>query len=49
LLWPRSRRCGNGFTNEFDAGRLLRGAKLYEIGGGTSEICRMLIARELLR
>jgi isovaleryl-CoA dehydrogenase len=40
---------GNGYTNDYDAGRLLRDAKLYEIGGGTSEIRRMLIGRELLR
>lgn len=40
---------GNGYTNEFPAGRLLRDAKLYEIGAGTSEIRRMLIARELFR
>ncbi|MCC2673614.1 MAG: isovaleryl-CoA dehydrogenase [Ramlibacter sp.] len=40
---------GNGYTNEYDAGRLLRDAKLYEIGAGTSEIRRMLIGRELLR
>lgn len=38
---------GNGYTNEFDAGRLLRDAKLYEIGAGTSEIRRILIGREL--
>jgi isovaleryl-CoA dehydrogenase len=38
---------GNGYTNEFPAGRLLRDAKLYEIGAGTSEIRRMLIGREL--
>ena len=38
---------GNGYTNEFAAGRLLRDAKLYEIGAGTSEIRRMLIGREL--
>ncbi len=38
---------GNGYTNEYPAGRLLRDAKLYEIGGGTSEIKRMLIGREL--
>ena len=38
---------GNGYINEFPAGRLLRDAKLYEIGAGTSEIRRMLIAREL--
>jgi len=37
----------NGYTNEFSAGRLLRDAKLYEIGAGTSEIRRMLIGREL--
>mgnify|MGYP005806119383 CR=1 FL=1 len=40
---------GNGYTNEYGAGRLLRDAKLYEIGAGTSEIRRMLIGRELLR
>jgi len=40
---------GNGYTNDYDAGRLLRDAKLYEIGAGTSEIRRMLIGRELLR
>jgi isovaleryl-CoA dehydrogenase len=38
---------GNGYTNEFPTGRLLRDAKLFEIGGGTSEIRRMLIGREL--
>ncbi len=38
---------GNGYTNEFPLGRLLRDAKLYEIGAGTSEIRRMLIGREL--
>lgn len=38
---------GNGYMNEFPAGRLLRDAKLYEIGAGTSEIRRMLIGREL--
>jgi len=38
---------GNGYVNEFPAGRLLRDAKLYEIGAGTSEIRRMLIGREL--
>ncbi|HTP40205.1 MAG TPA: isovaleryl-CoA dehydrogenase [Steroidobacteraceae bacterium] len=38
---------GNGYTNEFPAGRLLRDAKLYEIGGGTQEIRRMLIGRQL--
>ena len=38
---------GNGYTNEYSAGRLFRDAKLYEIGAGTSEIRRMLIGREL--
>ena len=38
---------GNGYINEFPAGRLLRDAKLYEIGAGTSEIRRMVIGREL--
>jgi len=38
---------GNGYVNEYPAGRLLRDAKLYEIGAGTSEIRRMLIGREL--
>ena len=38
---------GNGYINEFPAGRLFRDAKLYEIGAGTSEIRRMLIGREL--
>ena len=37
----------NGYSNEYPAGRLLRDAKLYEIGAGTSEIRRMLIGREL--
>lgn len=40
---------GNGYVNEFPAGRLLRDAKLYEIGAGTSEIRRTLIGRELFR
>mgnify|MGYP000645730929 FL=1 len=40
---------GNGYINEFSAGRLLRDAKLYEIGAGTSEIRRMLIGRELFQ
>ena len=40
---------GNGYINEFPVGRLLRDAKLYEIGAGTSEIRRMLIGRELFR
>jgi isovaleryl-CoA dehydrogenase len=38
---------GNGYVNDYDAGRLLRDAKLYEIGAGTQEIRRMLIGREL--
>ena len=38
---------GNGYVNEYATGRLLRDAKLYEIGAGTSEIRRMLIGREL--
>ena len=38
---------GNGYINAFSTGRLLRDAKLYEIGAGTSEIRRMLIGREL--
>lgn len=40
---------GNGYTNEYDTGRLLRDAKLYEIGAGTQEIRRMLIGRELFK
>ncbi|GMG94207.1 isovaleryl-CoA dehydrogenase [Cupriavidus sp. TKC] len=40
---------GNGYVNDYDAGRLLRDAKLYEIGAGTSEIRRVLIGRELMR
>ena len=40
---------GVGYTNDYPAGRLLRDAKLYEIGAGTSEIRRMLIGRELFR
>jgi len=38
---------GNGYINEYPTGRILRDAKLYEIGAGTSEIRRMLIGREL--
>ena len=38
---------GNGYINEYPAGRLLRDAKLYEIGAGTSEIRRLLIGREI--
>jgi len=40
---------GNGYTNEYPTGRLLRDAKLYEIGAGTSEVRRMLIGRELFK
>ncbi|MCH2569396.1 MAG: isovaleryl-CoA dehydrogenase [Pseudomonadales bacterium] len=39
---------GNGYINDYPAGRLLRDAKLYEIGAGTSEVRRMLIGRELV-
>jgi isovaleryl-CoA dehydrogenase len=38
---------GNGYINDFPTGRILRDAKLYEIGAGTSEIRRMLIGREI--
>jgi isovaleryl-CoA dehydrogenase len=38
---------GNGYINDYPTGRLLRDAKLYEIGAGTSEIRRWLIGREL--
>ena len=44
---PSSFSGGNGYINEYPTGRLLRDAKLYEIGAGTSEIRRMLIGREL--
>jgi isovaleryl-CoA dehydrogenase len=40
---------GSGYVNDSSAGRLLRDAKLYEIGAGTSEIRRMLIGRELFK
>ncbi len=40
---------GNGYINEYPTGRLLRDAKLYEIGAGTQEIRRMLIGRELFK
>jgi len=40
---------GNGYINDYPAGRLMRDAKLYEIGAGTSEIRRMLVGRELFR
>ena len=39
---------GNGYTNQYPAGRILRDAKLYEIGAGTNEIRKMLIGRELV-
>lgn len=39
----------NGYSNEYDAGRIMRDAKLYEIGAGTNEIRQMLIGRELVR
>ncbi len=38
---------GNGYINEYATGRIMRDAKLYEIGAGTNEIRRMLIGREL--
>ena len=40
---------GNGYINEYPTGRLLRDAKLYEIGAGTSEIRRMVIGRSLVK
>ena len=40
---------GNGYINDYPTGRILRDAKLYEIGAGTSEIRRMLIGRELFK
>lgn len=40
---------GNGYINEYECGRLLRDAKLYDIGGGTTEVRRWLIGRELLK
>jgi isovaleryl-CoA dehydrogenase len=40
---------GNGYVNDYPAGRLLRDAKLYEIGAGTQEVRRLLIGRELFR
>ena len=38
---------GNGYINDYPAGRLLRDAKLYEIGAGTSEVCRLVIGRSI--
>jgi len=40
---------GNGYINDYPTGRLLRDAKLYEIGAGTQEVRRMLIGRELFK
>jgi len=40
---------GNGYVNDYPTGRLLRDAKLYEIGAGTSEIRRLIIGRELFK
>ena len=40
---------GNGYINDYPCGRLLRDAKLYEIGGGTNEIRQWLIGRELMK
>ncbi len=40
---------GNGYINDYPTGRYLRDAKLYEIGGGTSEIRRMVIARQIAK
>ena len=40
---------GNGYINEYPCGRIVRDAKLYEIGGGTNEIRQWLIGRELMK
>ena len=40
---------GNGYISDYPTGRLLRDAKLYEIGAGTSEIRRFLIGRDLVK
>ena len=40
---------GNGYTNDYPVGRILRDAKLYEIGGGTNEIRRWLVGREIMK
>ena len=40
---------GNGYINDYPTGRLLRDAKLYDIGAGTNEIRRMLIGREIFK
>lgn len=42
----KGRLGGNGYVNEYSTGRIMRDAKLYEIGAGTSEIRRMIIGRE---
>jgi len=48
-MWSRRHTVlgGNGYVNELPAGRLLRDAKLYEIGAGTSEVRRMVIGRNI--
>lgn len=40
---------GNGYMNEYATGRILRDAKLYTIGGGTNEIRRWLVGREMMK
>jgi len=40
---------GNGYINDYATGRLLRDAKLYTIGGGTTEIRRWLVGREIMK
>ena len=40
---------GNGYINEYPTGRILRDAKLYTIGGGTNEIRKWLVGRELMK
>lgn len=40
---------GNGYTNDYEVGRILRDAKLYDIGAGTNEIRRWLIGREIMK
>lgn len=40
---------GNGYTNEYPVGRIMRDAKLYTIGGGTNEIRRWLVGREIMK
>ncbi|GJW89629.1 isovaleryl-CoA dehydrogenase, mitochondrial-like protein [Tanacetum coccineum] len=51
IINPKAIQClgGNGYVNEYPTGRLLRDAKLYEIGAGTSEIRRMIIGRDLFK